>query len=367
MDRLRRAGRLFESVCECDNWKLAWLKAIRGKSRDPFVLEFRKDLDENLEGLRHAFHELRFPFGQYEYFTIRDPKERTICAASFPERIAHHAIMNVLDPVFESYQIFDSYACRRGKGTQAAVLRAFHLAKANRFFLKMDVRKYFDSIDHEVLKSALRRRIKDDRLLAVLDSIVDSYATGPGKGIPIGNLTSQYFANHYLGALDHRAKDAWRVRNWIRYMDDVIVAADRRNELVGIYRASIDFCRDTLSLHLKPAVIDAMAKGAPFLGFLIKPSGIFLSSKSRLRFERRYRSLEREFDWKRIGEAEFGLRAMAMCAHIDLARAHRFRYDLFHGRVLGRQSRESRRELEQRCGERAFGQSEQQQPREPEQ
>jgi retron-type reverse transcriptase len=344
---LKRAGLLFDEIGERDNWKLAWLKAIRGKSRGPLVLRLREKLEANLESLRESFVAGTFRFGDYEYFTIRDPKTRIICAASFPERIVQHAMMNVLDPVFERYQISDSYACRQSKGTQAAVLRAFHLVKSGSWFLKMDVRKYFDSISHAHLKLALRRRLKDERVLTVLDAIIDSYETSPGRGIPIGNLTSQYFANHYLAALDHQAREVWRCGVWVRYMDDVLACVGEREEIERLYESCRDFCAAELALELKPKIIERVEKGAPFLGFLIKPTGIFLARKGKRRFRASSRTISHELERRTISETKASERMTAVCAHTAIARARGFRYAVFYGRFLGRQPRESRGQLEQ--------------------
>ena len=207
---MRRIGNLFEDICSRENFSIAWNKAIRGKQAKPETQEWYRDLPQKLEGLRASVAEGAFPFGAYDFFTIQDPKERIISAALFPERIVQHALMNVLDPLFERYQISDSYACRKGKGTQAAVLRAFGFTRRYRYFLKMDLKKYFDSIDHDVLKMMLRRFLKDRRVCGMFEAVIDSYETFPGKGLPIGNLTSQYFANQYLAALDHRAKEELR-------------------------------------------------------------------------------------------------------------------------------------------------------------
>ena len=226
-----------------ENFKEAWLKAIRGKSGKPDVAIFRADFENNLERLRMALREGSFGFGGYEYFTISDPKKRLICAASFPERIVHHAMMNTLDQVFERFQISDSHACRKGKGTQAAVLRGFHFVKGKRFFLKMDIRKYFDSIDHAVLKGA--------------------------------------------------------------------------------------------------------TAGAPFLGFILRPSGIFLSAKGKRQFGQKAKAIGHALAHGHIQEFEAAVRITAMIAHSLVARSRGFRYRVFPGSVLGRQPRESRRELEQ--------------------
>jgi len=169
---------------------LAFWKAQKGKRAQPETIRFRENLDAELARLRSALLEGPLRFGPYRSFTVHDPKERVICAAPFPDRVLHHAAMNVCHASFEAYQVYDSYACRVGKGTHKAVERARAFAGRHRHYLKLDIRRYFDSIDHEILKAQLRRRFKDWRLLDILDAIIDSYETAPGKGLPIGNLTS---------------------------------------------------------------------------------------------------------------------------------------------------------------------------------
>jgi hypothetical protein len=313
------------------------------------VLRFKGNLDSNLLELKESLAEGSFSFGHFETFIIRDPKERTICAAPFPERVVHHAIMNVLDPVLDGYQISDSYACRRGKGTQAAVLRAFYCAKNHSHFLKLDVRKYFDSVDHEVLRLSLRRRIKDATVLEILDRIVDSYSTSPGKGIPIGNLTSQYFANHYLAMLDHEIVDRLRMGPWIRYMDDMLCLDEDKSRLHDLYTYIGDFCQSDLKLAIKPEILDRCDRGIPFLGFLVKPSGIFLMKRTKDRFRKKYSLLMHEFESDMLSEDDFAVRSTALCAHLSIARSRAFRQNAIHGRVLGHEPRETRRQLEQQC------------------
>lgn len=187
---MKRAGNLYDAICEPENLRLAYVKARRAKMGRPDVLTFSNNHETNLKNLRHALVHETVEFGKYRYFTIRDPKERTICAATFDERVIHHAVMNVCDPVFERYQIFDSYATRRCKGTFAALERAEQFTKRSTWFLKLDVKKYFDSIDHTILKDLLVRLFKDARLLLLFKRIIESYEKTPGKGLPIGNLTS---------------------------------------------------------------------------------------------------------------------------------------------------------------------------------
>lgn len=380
---MKRAGYLYERFLCLDTFKKAWVQARRGKSRKDEVIEFSSDPETRLLGLMESVRQGSFRFGQGTVFTIHDPKERIIHAPCFAERIIHHALMLVLDPVFDSCQINDSYASRRGRGTQSALMRAFRGVKASRFFLKLDVRKYFDSIDHRILKILLRRKFKDPEILAVLDGIIDSYETATGKGLPIGNLTSQYFANHYLSGLDHSVMDAPRPHGpgvggfpscpvsgpvrWLRYMDDMVLFSNDRTDLTLAEVWIRRYCREERALELKPAVTDSCERGLPFLGFLLKPSGIFLTRKTRDRFAAGSRILERDFLDGRIGELQFGLRSQAMVAHVELARSRRFRHSVFHGRVLGVEPREPRRQLEQRCRQLSGFVSEQQQSRQPEQ
>jgi RNA-directed DNA polymerase len=200
---LKRYGNLFSTIISYENLRHAWIKAIRGKRQKPEVVLFSMNVHKNLCRIQNRLESLEPSWGHYRTFLISDPKERIICAASFPERIMHHAIMNVLEPIFERQMVVHTYACRKLKGTQAAVLYAFHQCKSATYFLKMDIRKYFDSIDHTVLKMQVTRLIKDERVLFLLYGITDSYNTLPEKGVPIGNLTSQFFANLYLSGMDH--------------------------------------------------------------------------------------------------------------------------------------------------------------------
>ena len=191
---MKRENNLIEKITEPDNLRLAFWKARKAKEGKMEVTEFRKELDKKLLTLQEELLSGNVQVGNYHYFTIFDPKERLICAASFKERVLHHAIMNICHVNFEKFQIFDSYASRLGKGTYAALERAKFFQVKYKWFLKLDVRKYFDTIDHCILKQLLAKRFKDLSLLNVFFNIIDSYETSTGKGLPIGNLTSHAFA-----------------------------------------------------------------------------------------------------------------------------------------------------------------------------
>ncbi|GHV19544.1 hypothetical protein FACS189494_01420 [Spirochaetia bacterium] len=187
----------------------------------------------------------------------------------------HHAIMNILEPLFERQMIYHTYACRKNKGAHAAVLYAFKNGKSNNLFLKLDVRKYFDSIDHAVLKQKLNRIIKDVRVLNLLFGIIDSYHNDTGRGLPIGNLTSQFFANLYLSGMDHYINEQQKPAAYVRYMDDFILWAGVKNELKGMYKKIENYTENELNLKLKQPVIGKTEYGLPFLGFMIKKAGIY--------------------------------------------------------------------------------------------
>lgn len=195
------------AVADPANLRLAFWKAAKSKRAKADCRAFQDQLDQNLTALRAELLLGHVAIGGYHTFTIQDPKQRTICAASFPDRVLHHALMNVCEPVLERAAIFDSYACRKGKGQQAAVHRAASYARRHEWFLKMDIRKYFDSIGHAVLRGLLHRKFKDAGVMDLFDRILASYQTAPGRGLPIGNLTSQHFANFYLAPLDRFIKE----------------------------------------------------------------------------------------------------------------------------------------------------------------
>jgi len=216
----------------------------------------------------------------------------------------HHAIMNVLEPVFERQFIFHTYACRKGKGSHKAIAYAFSKAKKHKYFLKLDVRKYFDNIDHEVLKKMLERIIKDNECLKLLFAIIDSYGE-TGKGLPIGNLTSQFFANFYLSALDHFILENLKVDGYVRYMDDFLVFGDTKNRLKEILFTIEDFCNQNLLLELKPAILGNSRNGVSFLGYLIKSDSVKLTQKSKKRKLVKFRLRNFEFKNNLISEEEY--------------------------------------------------------------
>ena len=318
---MNRAGNLFEKICDIQNLHEAYYKASKNKRFTSGYINFRKDSETNLEKLRKSLVDGKYTHGQYRHFIITDPKQRLNSAASFPDRVIHHAIMNVLEPVFERQFIFHTYACRKEKGTHAAARYAFKCAGRSEFFLKLDVRKYFDSIDHTVLKQFLCRIIKDARCLELLFGVIDSYkidfegdSVGRKKGLPIGNLTSQFFANFYLSALDHFILEKLKPEGYVRYMDDMVIFGDSVKNLKNIFDEVDHFCLEKLALFLKIPVFGKTFRGVPFLGWRITKDRIFLLSKTKRRMKNRLKEIQKSFERGKITEEKAVERTKAVCA-----------------------------------------------------
>lgn len=322
---MKRAGALYERIAEPENLRLAFWKARRGKDGSPDVEEFRLDLAARVEQLHRELMGERVIWGPYRRFTIHDPKERVISAAPFRDRVLHHAILNVCEPFFERHQIFDSYACRKGKGLHACLDRARRYTRRHRWHLKLDVRKYFDSISHNVLLGNLNRRFKDPRLLRLFSALIASGGVASGFGIPIGNLTSQFFANDYLAGLDHLIKEALLIPGYVRYMDDLVLWHDEQRILLDAERRIRDECRHGLLLELKPPVLNRTAHGVSMLGFRVLPGRILLARRSRKRFVRKLKDYHRRLAHGEWSQAEFANHALPLCSFAAAADSLGFR------------------------------------------
>jgi retron-type reverse transcriptase len=323
---MKRTGDLYVRIADSENLRLAFWKAQKGKKDRQEVQEYRQQLEENLQTLRASLLNRDVPVGDYRYFTVRDPKERRICAASFRERVLHHAMMNLCEPVFERYAIHDTYACRPGKGTHRAVTRAREFGKRFRFCLKMDIAGCFDSIDHEVLMRMLARLFKDRELLNLFEHILASYQTAPGKGLPIGNLTSQHFANFYLGRLDHFVKETLRTKGYLRYMDDFLAFGNSPEELKVLLSRIRDYLDDELHLELKKGIqLKPSKAGVSFLGYRLFPDRIGLTRRSRQRFIDKLRLYEGDYLRGALPESELSRRMQSVIAFTEWADASGFR------------------------------------------
>ena len=362
---MKRIGNIFNQVIEPDNIRLAFWKASRGKRHRPDQREFADNLAVEVERMRCGLLAGDYPVGRYTRFMIFDPKEREICAAAFPERVLHHALMNVCEPYFERWLIFDTYACRKGKGQFKAVRRAQVFAGQHEWFLKADVRKFFDSVSHAGLKALLRCKFKDERLLTWFDRIIDTYETEPGHGLPIGNLTSQYFANFYLDPLDRFVKEKLQLKGYVRYMDDFSVWHSSRSEIRNIRKAITNFVTDSLGLELKgEPYLNRTAHGMDFLGMRVFSDKVDLNRRSMKRFKEKIRRYEWLLATGLMSECDFQERVTALTAFVQQADTEEWRKHFFREPALNVRIKPLHpwRELEQQREQRALRQRELEQP-----
>jgi hypothetical protein len=266
---------------------------------------------------------------------VHDPKERYICSVDFKDRVVHHAICRTLEPLFEKWFIHDSYACRKDKGTHSAVSKVQNWPVTAGYFLKADVRKFFESVDHGVLKNLLAGKIKDRRLLNLTGLIIDKPVPGymPGKGLAIGNLTSQWFANFYLDPLDHYLKDKLGVKHYIRYMDDFAALSDDKAMLHEVKLRAGEFLEHELKLELKESAcfVAPVNEGIPFLGFRIFPGVVRLKRSGALRFMRKFRRKERLYNKGSISEKDLVRSAESLTGHVVHGNTKAMRRKFFAG------------------------------------
>ncbi len=351
---MRRQGGIWEELISFPNLLRAAQKAARGKRARSNVARFHLDLEGQLCRLQDELIAKTYLPGQYRTFAIHEPKARTISAAPYRDRVVHHGLCQVLEPAFERRFIFDSYACRKGKGTHAALARFTQFARRNRYVLKCDVRRYFPSIDHEILKGQVRRRIKDRDALWLVDLIVDHSNPQepvcdwfPGdnlltpserrRGLPIGNQTSQFFANVYLDPLDHYVKERLRARYYIRYVDDFVVFGDDKEWLSDVRDRCAGFARGLrLALHERKCVISRTCDGTRFLGFRVFPTHRLLARENVARTRRRLRWLGGEFAAGHVSAADVSRRIMSWIGHAQHGDTFRLRSRLFRENTFSR-------------------------------
>jgi retron-type reverse transcriptase len=301
---------LYTQLCSWDNLYLAWRKAAKGKRGKGPAARFEFHLEDNLVALQEALASQTYQPGAYHSFYIHEPKRRLISAAPFRDRVVHHALCNVIEPLFERSFIVDSYANRKGKGTHRALDRAEDLARRFHYCLQVDVQQFFPAIDHAILHETLARKIADPDVLWLIGRILasgvgvlseeytpvyfpgdDLFAANRERGLPIGNLTSQFWANCYLNPFDHFVKRELRCAGYVRYVDDLLLFADEKATLWAWKAALIArLARMRLTIH-PGAHPRPVTEGLPFLGFVIYPDRRTLKRRKGVAFARRFRAL----------------------------------------------------------------------------
>lgn len=338
---------LFEKVVTLENLFASAHAAMRGRRGRISVARCFAQQEKIVVSLHEELLAGTWQPGQYRYFMISDPKEREVAAAPLRDRIVHHALVRVLEPIFDPRFIADSFACRKGRGTHAGLARAREFTRRYRYCLKCDIRKYFPSIDHALLLAQLRRAVADPRVLDLLTRIITSHADGVSqhwqaggslfdvtersRGLPIGNLTSQFFANIYLHPLDLFVKHELRVKGYLRYVDDFLLFGNDRAALKTHGRRIREFVKMLrLSLHPDKFRLTRTDQGVDFVGFVCFPCGrIRVRDDNVRRFVRR---LNLQAWLVRTGAMEvedLRTRALSWIAHAGHAQSRGLRRDIF--------------------------------------
>lgn len=305
---------LYDRIISVENLFSAFYEFRQGKRHKEDVPEFEYDLEKNIFQLRRELKRFTYEPLAPKVFKVSEPKPRFIQAACVRDRIVHHALVRRINPIFEPGFIYDSYACRVGKGTLNAVRRLEGFLRRESknytqkiYFLKADIRKYFDSIDHEILIAIIKKRINCPRTIWLIKKILEKQATSckgikveQGKGLPIGNLTSQLFANIYLNELDGFIKHRLKVQLYIRYVDDFVIVSKDRAYLVSLIEIIEKFLIEYLRLDLHPIKrkIFSSRSGIDFLGYFIRPYYKVVRFGNIKRFLRRVNRYKRTGKWQ---------------------------------------------------------------------
>ena len=330
---MKRHRHLFEQIVDLGNIYLAAKKSFRGKKFKHTAAHFYFNFENEVLNIQKQLIDGSYQPKPYRVFKIYEPKERNICSADFCDRVVHHAIMNILWPLFERRLINETYACREGKGVHSAIKKSQNLVRKYNFYLKCDVKKYFESIDHVLLKSILERVIKDKKLQKLLDTIIAHQPpyTQEGKGLPIGNLTSQHFANIYLGENDLFIKHKLRCKGYIRYMDDFILFSNDKNLLWKHLERIRGYLSSKLNLELKERLvrIAPVSEGLPFLGHRVFRRTMRLQRANMVRFRRKIKDLEEKFLKKKIVQEDLINSVRSCVAHVSHGNTRNLRNALF--------------------------------------
>lgn len=289
VNTMKTYNKTYEKICSRNNLALAFKKAKKGKTKKIYVIEFERDLEANLSLLQKELLDQTYFPNPLKSFIIRDPKTRKIHASAFVDRIVHHAIINILEPIFERVFIYDSYASRKNKGTHKAIERfkgfmrkvsrngkliknALNKNMIEGYVFKADIKHYFEEVNHDILIKIIGSKIDDKKTIDLIDKILKNFDSEVlGKGMPLGNLTSQFFANVYLNKLDYFIKYKLRVKYYIRYVDDFVILHKSKKRLEYLKRQIDEFLKKELELELHPqkSKVLALRNGITFLGYRI--------------------------------------------------------------------------------------------------
>ena len=345
---------MYQQVCSFENLFMAYRAARRGKRRRAEVAAFEFNAEEELLALRDELRGETYLPGPYHSFHIHEPKRRLISAAPFRDRVVHHALCRVIEPPFEQRFIHDSYANRVGKGTHRALDRCQEFARQYKYVLPFDVRQFFPSVDHAILRGALGQVIADPEVMWLIDRILasgigvlseeytmqwfpgdDLLAAARPRGLPIGNLTSQFWANCYLDPLDQFIKRELKCRAYLRYVDDSLLFADDKVTLHYWGQETLDFLADLrLTWHEERAHPRPVTEGIPFLGFIVFPTHRRLKRRKGIAFRRHLKALLRAYAAGQISFEQLDASVQAWINHARYGDTWGLRRALFNELVI---------------------------------
>jgi RNA-directed DNA polymerase len=288
---MKRYGNLFEAIVSSDNIYLAYRNARKGKSWQNTIKVFESKLEGNINKIQQSLINKTFTTAAYKVFTVHEPKERLIYRLPFnPDRVVQHALMNVLEPIWDKYFIYDSYACRKNKGIHAGSRRTMEFIRAvGGYCLKMDISKFYASINHDILFEIAQRKIKCPNTLWLLRDII--YSIDGPTNIPIGNFTSQWLGNLYLNELDQMLKSKYKIKHYLRYCDDFILFHKDKGFLGEMRDAITYFLKDKLVLNISRQSLFLVKDGVDFLGYRHFPEYILLRKSTAKRVKKRLHRL----------------------------------------------------------------------------
>ncbi len=337
---------LYANIYAFQNLLTAFCRARAGKRKRVDVAQFEFNLEKNLLELSGELKNKSYTPGRYKNFYVNDQKRRLITAAPFRDRVVHHALLQVIEPIFERMFIYDSYGCRKGKGQHRAYLRYQQFARNNKYVLRCDIQKFYPSVDHEILLGIISRWIKDRDILVLIEKILasgkdilkDEYILTyfPGddlftpfertRGLPIGNLTSQFFGNVHLNMLDHFVKEQLRCMCYLRYMDDFVLFHDSKAVLKEFRKRIIEYLQG-LRLVLNPSrqFIAPTRVGLDFLGYRIFLTHRLVRKQTIYRYTRRLKEIVAEFRGGVVPYTKLKASLFAWFGHIKWTNSYNLR------------------------------------------
>ena len=348
---MKRENNLFEKIISFENILNASKKARRGKRFKASTAQFEYRLEQNILKIANVLSNKIYVPGTYRNFPIYDPKTRIISAAPYFDRVIHHALINIIGPVITKSFIYDTYACIKGKGTHKAIQRYKEFQKKNKYVLKCDIRKYFENIDQEILLNKIKKKIKCKNTLWLVKQIIDSRQSNIGieyfdgddlftplyrkKGLPMGNLTSQFFANLYLSDFDHFIKEKLATRHYLRYCDDFVIFGNSRAWLNNIKREIQKYLSTLrLRLHENKSRVFRTTDGIDFLGYRIYPDYVRVRKNIVKRYRRKLRNMAEEYRSGNIMIPEINNSIQSWIGHVKHADSYQLRNEIFLNTVF---------------------------------